>query len=124
MRNWSRVFLQRYGKTVDDYLYHCYDLSEQVREWLKAQKIKCSIKFIYPNNARTGLVSIYGDEWRYHAVPTIGGVVHDAWCEEVLELREYALFMFKQNSMIVSGTYARGYRRRRGGILIERPKLV
>lgn len=122
MKNWSHLYLERYKKTLNDYYLRCYDLASEVKEWLKAQKIKCDIKFVYADD-HVNLESNFNNIWSYHAIPVIEGIVHDAWCDKVLELREYVTYMFVQDRLIISGTWApRGSRRK--GILIERPKLV
>ncbi len=125
MRNWSKLFLERYGKTINNYPYRCYDLASEVREWLKTQKIRSTIRFIYP--AGRGYPVLYSVpariEWDYHAVITMDGIVHDAWCDKVLELREYVLYMFTGRRFLVSGTWRKDYRTREG-LIIERPKLV
>ncbi len=123
MNNWSKLYLERYKKTLDDYFLRCYDLSSEVKEWLKGQKIKCDIKFVYSDKAYSNLNSKFNNTWSYHAIPVIDGVVHDAWCDKVLELREYVLYMFEHDRFIVSGTWLHRSKSR-GGILIERPKLV
>lgn len=77
--NKAHEYLQAHGETVDDWDGACGELGD---------------KILSPGDAVI-YVEGPGCPWRYHMVPLIEGLIHDAWCPgDALPLHEWAYKMF------------------------------
>lgn len=77
--NLATEYLKRHGETVEDWDGCCGSLADKV---------------IGPNDS---LIWVEGPsiKWRYHMVPLIDGLIHDAWCEgDALPIPEWLTKMF------------------------------
>lgn len=73
--NKGHEYLQAHGETVDDYDGMCGELANNI--------LSPGDNIIYVEGP--------GCPWRYHMVPLIDGLIHDAWCPgDALSLHEWA----------------------------------
>ncbi len=84
--NLAKKYLADHGETVADWDGICGELANAV---------------IGPGDS---LLYVEGDiQWRFHMVPLIGGMVHDAWCEgDALPPRDWLTKMFGDSHVEVS----------------------
>lgn len=78
-KNRAKEFLRQRGETVADWDGICGELANAVM------------------TEKDNVLWVEGDiQWRFHMVPLIDGLVHDAWCEreEALPVSEWLRVMF------------------------------
>ena len=85
-RNLAQKFLRDRGETIEDWDGVCGELADAI---------------IGPND---DIIYVEGEiPWRYHMVPLIGGLIHDAWCEgDALPLTDWLAKMFGDSWVEVS----------------------
>lgn len=90
-KNLAVEYLKSHDKTIDhEYDGWCGDLADDVSAWvdgavkiLHIKPVKDSLK----NQDRHGAwlhKDVNDNKWRFHIVPVVGGIVHDAWNPELL----------------------------------------
>jgi hypothetical protein len=84
--NLAHEFLRGRGETVGDWDGVCGELANEL---------------VGPEDS---IIWVGGDiQWRYHMVPLIGGLIHDAWCEgDALPLAEWLAKMFGDSCVTVA----------------------
>lgn len=84
--NLAQKFLRDRGETIEDWDGVCGELADAI---------------IGPND---DIIYVEGEiPWRYHMVPLIGGLIHDAWCEgDALPLTDWLAKMFGDSWVEVS----------------------
>lgn len=82
----AREYLRKHGETLDDYDGSCGELADKV--------IGPSDHIIYVEPACL---------WRYHMVPLIDGLIHDAWCAgPPLPLKEWLIKLCGHDEVTLS----------------------
>ena len=78
VENLAAKYLREHGETVEDWDGVCGELADRI---------------IGPDD---DIIYVEGEiGWRFHMVPLIGGLIHDAWCEgDALPLTEWLAKMF------------------------------
>lgn len=94
--NLSIRYLQRHGKSIDDYEGCCGEFVDDIIHWLGEGNVR--IMYLRGGEAGIGPRGM----WSYHMVPVIDGHVHDAWFpDHVLPPEEYVHSVFAgQNAEI------------------------
>lgn len=82
--NLATAYLQNHCETIDDWEGICGELASAIA-----------------TKESDAIVYVEGDiGWRYHMVMMRDGVVHDAWCEAALPLRDWMIEMFGEQAWI------------------------
>lgn len=87
--NLALDYLNRTNQRAEDYDGFCGELAD---------------KIISPKDS---IVYVEGDlpqGWRYHMVALIEGKIHDAWCLDVLPIKDWLARMFGAEDVVVSLT--------------------
>lgn len=81
--------LTQQGETIADYEGICGEIANAISQ------DGDDILYVEPAGSWP-LIPLRGEQtiWRYHMVLLRDGLVHDAWCEDVLPAREYLVTMF------------------------------
>jgi hypothetical protein len=84
--NLAAKYLRKHGETVEDWDGVCGELADAI---------------IGPDD---DIIYVEGEiGWRFHMVPLVGGLIHDAWCEgDALPLRDWLAKMFGASWVEVS----------------------
>lgn len=86
MKHLARAYLRSHGQTLEDWDGDCGGLADEV--------IGSNDHIIYVEPACL---------WRYHMVPLIAGLIHDAWCDgPPIPIKEWLIRLCGRDEVTVS----------------------
>ena len=97
-QNLALQLLEDQGESTDEYDGMCGELVDAIIHWLGEDRVSIMHVDAHDNDL-VGPCEL----WRYHMVPVIDGIVHDAWVTElILPPVEYAKLAFPTQSLRLS----------------------
>lgn len=103
--NHSIVYLQTTNQHLSDYDFQCVELMGDVLDHVNKTDNMATTQTLYINAISMPNIGLRPRHkrsycWRYHCVPVINGLVHDAWFPKlILPPKEYVAKAFPNQSL-------------------------
>jgi len=99
--NRAREYLDSVGEPIAQYEGFCLELADEVLWFINDD----SAQIIYLDAPNGGVLfpTVSRSRWSYHAAVFLDGLVHDAWLEEALPVKDYLRKMFRNDT--INATY-------------------